>query len=312
MKPSSAEPILFQKKNKANLFGIMHTPAHNLNKTGIILLSPGIKNRVAPHRLYVKMAKTFCNLGFPVFRFDPEGLGDSDGNIDEKYTADLFGLIQSGKFVEDTKTAMNWMSKQAIASQFVLGGLCGGALTGLLTAAEDKRATGILSLGMPVTIDSSDGNRSKFVSEGELKHLKEGYFRKFSSAKAWLRFLSFRSDYKVIVRSLMTDRKKTNKIKQKFDPICENDNFNRLFLVAWRQVVSTQRKLLMVFSEVDRHNWDFKEKFQDQYPADFEKGRSMCKIHIIKNANHILSFPEWQEEMMNVCTDWLKNGFINN
>jgi hypothetical protein len=65
----------------------------------------------------------------------------------------------------------------------------------------------------------------------------------------------------------------------------------------------------MIFSEVDRHHWDFKEKFQDRYTTDFENYGSSYKIHIIKNANHILSFPEWQKEMMDVSIEWLKSHF---
>ncbi len=312
MKHPGVEPIIFEKKNNTRLFGVLYVPANSQSQTGIILLSPGIKNRVAPHRLYVKMARQFCDLGFTVLRFDPEGLGDSEGNIDETYTADLYGSIQRGRFVEDTKSAMDWMSKNTLASQFVLGGLCGGALTGLLTAAQDKRVTGVLSLGMPVTIESSDGNRSRFMTESELARLKGGYFRRLTSLRSWLRFLSFRSDYRVMLRSMMAGKKKSDKGESQLKPGDETDNFNPLFLSSWKEVVSTGQKILMIFSEMDRHHWDFKEKFQDQYQTDLEKDRSMYRIHIIKNANHILSFPEWQKEMMDLCIDWLENHFIKN
>ena len=309
MKHPGVEPISFEKKSNTRLFGVLHVPANSRTQTAIILLSPGIKNRVAPHRLYVKMARQFCDLGFPVLRFDPEGLGDSEGYIDETYTADLYGSIQTGRFVEDTKTAMDWMSKNALSSQFVLGGLCGGALTGLLTAAQDKRVTGVLSLGMPVTIESSDGNRSRFMTESELARLKKGYFRKFTSPRSWLRFLSFRSDYRVMLRSMMAGKKKPDKGESQLKPGDETDNFNPLFLSSWKEVVSNGQKILMIFSEVDRHHWDFKEKFQDRYATDFENYGSSYKIHIIKNANHILSFPEWQKEMMDVSIEWLKSHF---
>lgn len=307
MKHPGVEPISFQKKNKKKLFGVLHTPANSKNRTAIILLSPGIKNRVAPHRLYVKMARKFCDLGFPVFRFDPEGLGDSEGTIEEKYMTNLYSSIETGRFVEDTITAMDWMSENNIASKFVLGGLCGGAITGLLAAAIDKRVDGVLSLGMTVTIQNPDGNRSRFMTEGELVRLKKGYFSKFTSPLAWLRLLTFKSDYKIILRSLIAGRKKPKESINQLQPGDETDNFNPLFLTSWKQLVSTDRKILMIYSEMDRHHWDFKEKFQDRYRTDLEKYSSMCSIHVIKNANHILSFPEWQEEMMNVCIEWQQN-----
>ena len=43
----------------------------------IILLNAGIAHRVAPHRLYVNMARRFADMGFTVLRFDFSGVGDS-------------------------------------------------------------------------------------------------------------------------------------------------------------------------------------------------------------------------------------------
>ena len=136
---NKVSPVTFSKKNDCRLFGILHEPENPISDIGIILLSPGIKGRVAPHRLYVKMADRFCNLGFPVLRFDPEGLGDSEGGIDEEWIADVYGTIEQGGVVLDTTRAMDWMEEQSRIKRFILAGLCGGAITGLLAGAQDYR-----------------------------------------------------------------------------------------------------------------------------------------------------------------------------
>ena len=132
------KPVTFLNRKGCKLFGILHIPPQPRKDVGIIILSPGIKSRVAPHRLYVKMARRFCEMGFCVLRFDPEGIGDSEGEIEERMSADFYGSVQVGRFVGDTIDAMDWMEKEHGISRFILAGLCGGAITGLLTGALDQ------------------------------------------------------------------------------------------------------------------------------------------------------------------------------
>jgi len=202
----SVSPVNFKNKNGAMLYGMLHSPEKPRTNIAIIILSPGIKNRVAPHRLYVKMARSFSELGFPVLRFDPEGLGDSEGEIDERYAADLYGTIQVGRFVEDTICAMDWMQRDHNIFRFVLTGLCGGAITGLLAGAKDKRVECLMGQSIPIILDSSNIVYDEFLTDSELKKRGEGYLGKLFDIKSWhswIRFLTFRSDYRLIYRSVL-------------------------------------------------------------------------------------------------------------
>ena len=69
MANSKMIPVTFPNKDGLKLFGILHEPVVNkyLEKA-IIILSPGIKSRVAPHRLYIKMARKFSEMGFLTVR----------------------------------------------------------------------------------------------------------------------------------------------------------------------------------------------------------------------------------------------------
>ena len=133
-------PVTIRNNNNKNMVGILHTCGQPRPGVGIILLSPGIKNRVGPHRMYVKMTERLTRMGFPVLRADPEGLGDSEGEIDRELTADVYGAIEVGLLVKDTIVMMDWMSAELGVTRFILGGLCGGAITALLTA--EKRRPG--------------------------------------------------------------------------------------------------------------------------------------------------------------------------
>ena len=88
---NKTDAYVFNNKDGLKLFGIYHEPENQVRRdTAILLLSPGVKMRVAPHRLYNKMAEQFVTMGFPVFRFDFYGLGDAEGEISDPILADVY------------------------------------------------------------------------------------------------------------------------------------------------------------------------------------------------------------------------------
>jgi len=197
-------PVTFPNKDGLALFGIVHEPPDNRrNDTGVIILSPGVKSRVAPHRLYVKMARFFADAGFTTLRFDFYGLGDSEGEIKEKVLADFYQSIELGRYTEDTIAAMDWMEKTLGLRRFILTGLCGGAITGLHVGAKDRRVASLIGLGLPVVLAGSGIDRSKFLTKFEVVHTRKKYVKKLFSLRSWARFLSLKSDYKLMVQSFL-------------------------------------------------------------------------------------------------------------
>jgi len=310
---TKAEPVSFDSRNNLRLFGILHLPEAARKDVGIIILSPGIKSRVAPHRLYVKMAKRFCEMGFFVLRFDPHGIGDSEGEIEERMSADFYGSVQVGRFVNDTIDAMNWMQRKCGIPRFMLAGLCGGAITGLLAGAMDERVHSLLGLGIPVILDSVSTNQTKYMTRGQLEELRDGYLRKLLDIKSWSRFLSLKSDYRLIYKSILTavKGKAGNSRMNNIDFVNPTNsgeqtgnNFNPYFPLALHNMLSS-KKVLLIFSEADRLYWEFEEKYMTSYKNEFEKYKNNIEIYIAKDANHIFSFKAWQDEMLNISCAWL-------
>ena len=300
------KPVTFLNREGFKLFGMLHSPLQPRTGVGIIILTPGVKNRVAPHRLYVKMARRFCDLGFHVLRFDPKGSGDSEGDIDEKLAADLYGSIQVGRFVNDTIDAMDWMKNESEVSRFILAGLCGGAITGLLTGAVDDRVHLLLGLGIPVILDSASMDQKKYMTMGQLEVIRNSYLRKMLDIKAWSRFLSLKSDYHLILKAFMISiRKKAvdYQTRHSKNEISTNsrrrikNNFNQYFPLALHNMLSS-RNVVLIFSEVDRLVREFQEQYLQNYAQEFKMLSKNFQIYVIKNANHILSFAEWQDEML--------------
>jgi hypothetical protein len=101
------------------------------------------------------------------------------------------------------RCALEWLRREHGATRFIVGGLCGGALTGLLVAEREPSIEALLSIGMTVTLDSDSAMPSKYLTQFELAHLRQGYLAKLLNPRAWLRLLTFRSDFGVIVRSML-------------------------------------------------------------------------------------------------------------
>ncbi len=313
----SIKPVKFKNKRGFMLFGMLHKPEYPNKKYGIILLSPGIKSRVAPHRLYVKMAEFFCEKGFYVLRFDPEGLGDSEGEIQEKYTADVYGSIQVGRYIDDTISAIDWMENELNIKKFILSGLCGGAITGLLAGAKEKRVDSLIALGIPVILDNSNVSKEKYITSGELKYLGKEYLRKFFDFKSWLRFFTFKSDYFIIVKFLFEPFKKNKKKYGKAsllnakNNILGKKNFNNMFLFALENMVTKSRKVCLIFGENDRLYWEFNQKFNYLYKDSIVKYRSMYEVYIVEEARHIFEQKTQQERLFGKIDLWLQKNLQN-
>ena len=268
---SNKIPVTFRNREDLKLFGILHTPETVTQKTAIVILSPGIKSRVAPYRMYLKMAERYCEMGYIVFRFDFYGLGDSEGEIEEKLVADLYGSIQVGRYVEDTISAMNWIQTSYEIESFVLTGLCGGAITGLLAGAKDKRVQSLIAISIPVILDSSEIEYDNFLTDGELKSKGQNYLQKLYSFRAWrswIRFITFQSDYKLIFRSvkqLVFGNKNTSESEEKPQGINSPDTFNKLFPIAFETMLSAGQKIFLLFAETDRLYLQFTENFYNKH-----------------------------------------------
>lgn len=301
--------MVFHNRDRLKLFGILHPQQGPAERPGIILLCPGVKNRVAPQRLYVKMAKRFCSLGFEVLRFDFHGIGDSEGEIREELAADFYGTVQAGRYVDDTLAAMDWMQANRGTNAFILAGLCGGAITGLLAGARDMRVCGLLALGIPVTVNGRGFDPAKYITQGQLDRMRGKYIAKLGDASSWERLVTFRSDYRKIVMSLCApflrglrkgDRPEENKAGRQGS----GGNLNPLFREAFEKMLQSGRRVIFIFSGSDRLQWEFEEKFAENF--NLAQWRGLFQKHTIPEANHVFSFTEWQESMLDIACGWLK------
>lgn len=305
------EAVTFENRDGLRLFGILHRPDKSVEKNvGIIFLSPGVKSRVGPHCLYNKMTNSLLEQGYPVLRFDFYGLGDSEGELSEQLLMDLYDTVQRGRYCDDTQSAIDWMQELMGLDRFVLAGLCGGALTGLLAATNDRRVEGLLALAIPVAFDAQPADASRYITSGQLNDMGAAYLRKLFKPSAWIRLLTFQTDYRILLRAVtrrLVGRAPRN-IAERSSSNGQASNLNPYFVKAFFDFVGRGGKLLLVFGGSDRLAWEFEEKFAQPNAARLEQ-LTGHEVHTISKANHILSDTDHRREMQDLSHGWLARHF---
>jgi len=110
------------------------------NRTGVLFLNHGFLPRAAPGDSAVYWADALAQSGYPCFRFDLPGFGDSDGNV----PAQLLDFINAGGYGSILSAAIKQLVERFHLSGIVILGHCAGAVTALFTAASSKDCTGLV------------------------------------------------------------------------------------------------------------------------------------------------------------------------
>jgi alpha-beta hydrolase superfamily lysophospholipase len=132
------------------LRGTYHRPADYLSNPragadghqlpGILFLNSLSLPRTATGDSALHLAESFAALGYPSFRFDLPGLGDSDGEA----PANLLDFINAGGY----GTAAAAMAKELVERMELAGvvivGHCAGAVSALYAAAGTKECKGLV------------------------------------------------------------------------------------------------------------------------------------------------------------------------
>ena len=113
-----------------DLFGLLCRPlAHAPRATCVVLLNAGFMPRSGPFRLHVRLARGLAMRGYPVFRFDLPGIGDSLAYADRPQTDIVRGVFDA-------------LERETGCTRFVAGGICSAANLAWRVALADPRMVG--------------------------------------------------------------------------------------------------------------------------------------------------------------------------
>lgn len=314
------EVVKFKNGDGETLIGIIHIPdrCHSgKKKIGVNILNPGIKSRVAPHRLNVKIARRLCKAGFFVFRFDPSGIGDSGGEISSGKKVDVWGKIQRGLFVEDTKIANEYFVSNYDIEEIILIGNCGGAITAIISGAEEHRVSKLILIDVPIILMGSDYSfADTIINNNELVDKYYWlYIKKIFQISSWLNLIFGKTDFKALKKILklklygifsalnkkqIEDGSRSTKQLQQL-----NDGFFKAFKLA----MGNKKKILFITAGKDSGVEAFRTYFEEKYLHTGSLFLKNVQTFTIENANHAYTLCEWQDQLINKIADYTNSSF---
>jgi pimeloyl-ACP methyl ester carboxylesterase len=271
------EAVFFEEVQ--SLIGIVTDPLSrngNHPKSAVILLNPGIVHRVAPGRIYVKMARALAAMGFMVLRFDFSGIGDSPVRYDN--------LPFDKSAVRETQDAMHFLQTTRGIDRFILLGGCSGARVALQTACCDSRVVGAFLINLQMSDDDDQ-------SSDQIGRTAAFYYWNFArfDLKSWSRLLTGKTDYRKILRALGFRARKQLLSGRKMSP--ESQLAVNLRMLAERGVCVT-----FVYAESDPRLDDLREGLG----RELRQLRALAKVRveIIPRSDHTFSSLHDQDNLL--------------
>ena len=265
------------------LVGILSLPAVPTH-TGVVIVVGGPQYRVGSHRQFVLLARVLAAAGYPVLRFDYQGMGDSNGPVADFLTAS-----------PSIRAAMDSLQSHVPkVEKIVLWGLCDAASAALLYLHEthDDRVAGLCLLNPWVRSETS-------LARTQVKHY---YIQRLMQREFWTKLLSGKvalGALKGLAQNIRLSRSKVVTISSDTRP------FQQRMSTSW---INFDGRILLLLSGND---YTAKE-FLDYATEDASWCRAFSHLHLerhdLPHADHTFSNPTAQMQVEKLTLHWIQAG----
>lgn len=153
-------------------------------EVGLLLVIGGSQTRIGSHRMYERLARSLAKQGFPCFRFDRRGVGDSAGQDP--------GFRRSAP---DLAAAAIAFRRESPSLRRMYGfGLCDGATAAALFG--DQACLDGLILVNPWLVEAA-------AAEPPPAAIRHHYRQRLLSLEGWKKILSGAVDYRKLLRGIV-------------------------------------------------------------------------------------------------------------
>ena len=286
------KPLVIESTGQP-LVGMLH-PAPGKQELGVlVMVAGGPQYRIGGHRQLVLWARKFASRGFPVFRFDFSGMGDSYGEY-----------LEFENTEEDIRAALDrFFAETPSLKQVVLWGECNACSASLFFAHKDPRVKGIVMLNPWVRTEQGQ-------AKAVVKHY---YLNRLTQRSFWAKVLGLKFDLVGSIRSALqmiaTARGQTaaNPGRAKPDAKVAVDPRplpDRMFDGLSR----FKGRIMLVMSGRDMVSKEFDDLLQ-AVPAWHDQLASCALVrHDLEYADHTFSTGEWRNQVAEWGIEWL-SGF---
>ncbi len=274
----------------------------------VVFLPAGLKYSAGPGRLFVQYARKLAKDGCLCYRFDPVGIGISDGSLKSGSLWEVWNFIENGGFVEELAHFVQQIRNRHPERKIIVCGLCGGAITGILLADRYRQLVdGVISINIEPFFSATLSNPATDETVTRINSVMKSYVAKICSGAAWRRLLSLQSDIRGILRIstqfMLQNRRRNSKELQDFE------NLNRPLAAAFTGMQRNETAHLMLFAEHSKCWHNFQETFFS-FLMGSKTTAPFQELRVIRQANHELQFKEWRDEAFGHIDEWLKRNFF--
>jgi exosortase A-associated hydrolase 1 len=152
--------------------------------TGLLIVTGGSQTRIGSHRMFERLAASTAAAGFPCFRFDRRGVGDSEGEDP--------GFRESGP---DIAAAVRAFRAACPHLKRIVGfGLCDGGTA--LSLFGPRAGIDALLLANPWFVEAETGAPPAAA-------IKQHYRDRLRSVEGWKKLLSGSVSYKKLLKGIL-------------------------------------------------------------------------------------------------------------
>jgi pimeloyl-ACP methyl ester carboxylesterase len=247
-------------------------------RIGVLILNSLSPSRAAAGDSAVYWADAFAKSGYPAFRLDMPGFGDSDGDP----PPELLKFINTGGYGPIASALMRKLSEEFELSGVVVVGLCAGAVSALYTAAASKDCRGLV--------------------------LMDPYFHLPLPARSWLwQKLTGRISRTALGRavSIGYDRLTDLRLYLRRNPMPENTNFP--LLKCWKTVAPTGMPILLLKAPTTKPRGE--EFDYVRYLLEQAGSNSRVVVKVVEGAGHTFSNRAGRTGVRELTEGWLNLYF---
>lgn len=278
------KPLTFECAG-SRLVAVLHNPASE-HRRAVLVVVGGPQYRAGSHREFVLLARGLAKSGYPVFRFDYRGMGDSEGD----YAG--FEYIS-----DDIKAAIDALQANLPTVQdVVIWGLCDAATAAAFYAPSDARVSGLV-LANP-WVRSEEGEAKAF--------LKHYYIKRLLSVAFWKKLLSGKLNVAKSVDSLQNNVKKAAGGAQQTGTKQAATAGAGLATRLENALRRFRGQVLVILSGNDLTAAEFKDASQASRGFRRLLGESRIKRFDLSDADHTFSRHEWLDQAIRRTKSWLE------
>jgi pimeloyl-ACP methyl ester carboxylesterase len=245
---------------------------------GVLILNSLSPSRAAAGDSAVYWADAFAKSGYPAFRLDMPGFGDSDGDP----PPELLNFINTGGYGPIASALMRELSEQFDLSGVVVVGLCAGAVSALYTAASSKDCRGLV--------------------------LMDPYFHLPMPPRSWLwQKLTGRISRTALGRVVSNayDRFTDLRLYLRRNPMPENTNFP--LLKCWKTVAPAGLPILVLKAPTTKPRGE--EFDYVRYLLEQAGSNSRVVVKLVEGAGHTFSNRTGRAGVRELTEGWLNLYF---